>query len=510
MNYYGTTKLSRQRGIITAGLCIASVGCWELPAFDSSDTQNALDNTTSASTVDTDDPQGSDSQSTQHGDTAGGSDTSETGSGGHLIDTEDRLDSEGGFQEFFCVDGKCMVSGTLLRDQTWTPDRVYLLKGTVFVGDDHHPTVLTVEPGTVIQGDFATTGTLVVNRGSKIMAEGAPDAPIIFTSAKPQGQRRRGDWGGVIVNGKARINTCDEGVCEALGEGGTGRYGGDNDEDDSGILSYVRIEFAGKQLGPDNELNGLALQGVGSKTRIDHLHLHMNKDDGIEFFGGTASFKYVLATGTGDDNLDWTEGWRGKGQFFVAQQYWDDADNGIEADNNSSDNLAEPIAAPELSHMTLIGSPESDSSDIGILLREGTRGSLSNVIAVGFEGACLDVDDEATWRAVSGGDLRITRSIISCLTPFGNNYAETDPEGVSVEFFFGADTTNLQADPRIDEPFDLENPHFAPLPDSPALTGGRAPSDPFFTPASYIGGVDPEGDWIAQGLISGWISFKAS
>ncbi|MEO1337865.1 MAG: hypothetical protein AAFV29_19635, partial [Myxococcota bacterium] len=251
-----------------------------------------------------------------------------------------------------CPGSVCTLTGVITEDQTLTANFQYLLRGTVFVGDGTNPTTLTIQPGTTILGDRATTGTLVVRRGSKLEAVGTVESPIVFTSNQPQGSRSPGDWGGVILNGRAPINRCglDAEQCaafnQAFGEGGTGFYGGNDDDDDSGELRYVRIEFAGKLLSPENELNGLALQGVGRGTVLDYIQIHRGKDDGIEFFGGTVDFQHILVTGAQDDSFDWTEGWTGRGQFLVVQQWPDDADNGIEADNNDDDRNLLPRARP--------------------------------------------------------------------------------------------------------------------------------------------------------------------
>ncbi|MFO8071996.1 MAG: hypothetical protein R6V85_08980 [Polyangia bacterium] len=397
----------------------------------------------------------------------------------------------------------CIMEGTITDDQTWYGNNMYLLKGGVFVGDDDgaNPT-LTIMPGTEIFGDTTETSFLSVQRGARIDAEGTATNPIVFTSGKEPGNRARGDWGGIVINGNAPVNL--EGG-EGEGEGGTGMFGGNDASDNSGTLRYVRVEFAGQQLTTDNELNGIAFQAVGSGTTIDHLHVHMGQDDAIEFFGGTAQWKYIAATGTGDDNLDWTDGWQGKGQFFVAQQYDDDADQGIEADNNGEDNMATPCSNPTLSNITLVGSPSSDKSDIGALLREGTKGDLSNLIITGFNECCLDVDHEATWNNVDDSSLSISNSIIDCDTSFGANDAEDDPSGVSVPDFFNDGTDNSAEDPMLEDPFNTVSPNLAPASGSPALGAGSAPSGSFFDDVDYVGAIDPDDDWFAQGISDGWI-----
>jgi len=435
-------------------------------------------------------------------------DAGTTADGGGDTDTD--TDTDG---EETCKDGVCIVSGTFTENTTWTADNQYLLRGGVFIGDDEKKTVLTIEPGTRIYGETSTMGLLVIRRNSQINAVGTADNPIVFTSSKEPGTRERGDWGGLIINGNAKINACAEDtgrdICEGYGEGGTGWFGGTNDSDNSGTVKYVRIEFGGHQLSPDNELNGLALQGVGSGTTLDYIHIHKNKDDAIEFYGGACNFKHVLATGTGDDNLDWTDGWRGKGQYFVGQQYDDEGDQGIEADNNGENNVAEPYANPTLSNLTFIGSPDSDSSDIGILLREGTKVTIHNAIVHGFNDACLNIDHGTTWENADSGDLVINNSIIDCDTNFKSvdDEDENDRDADDVEDWFTSGTGNVVGDPMLEDPFNEDNPGVAPKSGSDAIGGGAAPSDGFFDKVDFMGGVDPDDDWVAAGIASGWITF---
>ena len=390
-----------------------------------------------------------------------------------------------------CQEGFCILTGTITSHLTLTADREWLLRGGVFVGNDADETILTVEPGTTVYGEKDTQGMLVVTRGSKLIARGEPTAPIVFTSSQELGRRARGDWGGIVLNGRAPIN-CGTPPCEGYGEGGTGFFGGDDPEDSSGVLEYVRVEFAGQLISPDNELNGIAFQGVGSGTVVDQIQVHMNADDGVEFFGGTVNVKHVLLTGIGDDSLDWTDGWRGMGQFIVAQQYDDNSDNGIEADNNAELNDAIPRAQPILSNLTLIGSPSSDKSDVGILLREGTAGHISNAIVIGFHEGCLDLSDTATFTQAQAGALTMASSLLDCQTPF----VEDGSDPFTVQSFFEAmGTDNQTADPQLVAPFDAAAPNFAPQPGSLATSGATIPADPFFEAVTFRGGVDPSDDW---------------
>ena len=389
-----------------------------------------------------------------------------------------------------------VLSGAITEDTTLTADTAWLLRGGVFVGDDETPVTLTIESGTTIYGESSTDGMLVVTRNARLVADGTADAPIVFTSSKNEGSRARGDWGGIIINGNAPINSCGDtstGPCEAFGEGGTGWYGGDDPTDDSGVLRYVRVEFAGTLLSPDNELNGIAFQGVGSGTVIDYVQIHMNADDGIEFYGGTAEARHVLLTGIGDDSIDWTDGWTGKLQFAIAQQYADNGDNGIEADNNGDANDATPMSHPTLSNITLIGVPGGASSDVGVLLREGTGADLSNVVVTGFGDVCLDIDHDATFANIGAGSLSVTNTILNCDTQFGTDGA--DPVGVDTFFTDGAG--NETGDPGLAAPYDTTTPGFAPTAGSLAASGGSTPADSFFDAVDFRGAVGPDADWTA-------------
>lgn len=405
------------------------------------------------------------------------------------------------------------VSGEITSDTTWVAGTDYLLRGAVFVNDG---VTLTIEAGTRIYGDSATNGTLIVARGGVLMAMGTAEAPIVMTSDQPDGERARGDWGGLIINGNAPLN-----IPGGEGEGDTGSYGGDNPADSSGVLNYVRVEFAGTEFSPDNELNGIAFQGVGNGTEVDFVQVHYNKDDGVEFFGGTVDARHLVVTGIADDSFDWTEGWTGRGQFWVAQQRGDDADNGIEADNNAENNDLRPRSAPTLYNVTLIGDPGTeagDESDIGMLLREGTAGHYANFIVVGFKDEGLRLDHVATYQQVVQGDLVVRNSIFhdNVKGSFGDggNKGEGDPSVTElVARANAAGAGIMEVDPMLEHPYyhpdqgdGIDEFGVCPREGSPALTGGAVPpADGFFDPVTYIGACDEGGDWFAS-----WINLAAN
>ncbi|MBD3183759.1 hypothetical protein GF312_15825 [Candidatus Poribacteria bacterium] len=390
------------------------------------------------------------------------------------------------------IEGDVVVlTGVIEEDMTLTSDKNYLLRGGVFIGTGEGENVtLTIEAGTTIYGESATKGMLVISRGSKIIAEGTASAPIILTSDKAVGQRNRGDWGGLIINGNAPLNTGDE----AYGEGGTGYYGGNNPNDNSGILKYVRVEFAGREISPDNELNGIAFQAVGSGTVVEYVQVHMNKDDGIEMFGGNVNIKYALVTGAADDSFDWTDGWQGKAQFVVAQQYADDSDNGIEADNNGEDNIATPISNPTIYNLTLIGAPGSEHSDIGMLLREGTKAKIYNGLIVGFQDSGLDVDHAATFDNADAGELVVDNCVF--YDNVENFKDDDDGDDTFDEGAFGNKGNNLEASQApVADPYNQTAPDFSSQGPATSHAVKSPPSDGFFESVNFIGGVDPNNDW---------------
>jgi hypothetical protein len=368
----------------------------------------------------------------------------------------------------------------ITQDLTLTADNDYLLSGPVFIGDDSAETVLTIEPGVTIFGGDGSF--LLIQRGSKIMAEGTAAAPIVLTSAKAAGSRGPEDWGGLVINGNAPINNGGDPDCganSAPGEAGTGCYGGTDAADDSGVLKYVRVEFAGNKVDAENELNGIAFQGVGSGTEVDYVQTHMTSDDGIEFFGGTVSVKHVVLTGADDDSLDWTGGWSGKAQFVVAEQLADSgagAERGIEADNLEANNSATPFSDPVLSHVTLIARAGNDAE--GMRLRRGTKGEFHNFIVTGFGGYCIRVTESQTETNVTNGDLVVANMILNCTS----GAAET---GAAADMVEGESTAT---DPMLDG--------WMPMNGSPALSGGESPAgDSWFDAATYIGAFDGTSNW---------------
>lgn len=361
----------------------------------------------------------------------------------------------------------CGIGGTINQNVTLTNDTTWVLTSALFVGPRadigtpvpvNGPT-LTIEAGTRIVGTAGGRTALIVSRGAKIVAEGQPHAPIVMTGEKWVGTgASAGDWGGLVINGASTLNTCASPPCEAVGEGDSGAYGGANPDDSSGVLRYVRVQFAGDKVTDEDELNGIAFQGVGRGTVVEYIQVHRNADDGVEFFGGTVNAKYLVLTDIQDDSLDWTQGWQGKIQYGLIKQIQDptvETDRGFELDNLEQNNDAQPRSGGQLANFTLLGK----AGALGINPRRGSGGNFSNFIVTGF-GTCLDIDSAATFAAAGPpgnltGVLTFENTILSCATNILENDEGADPWS-SIAWFTGQRGNSL-ANPNLDGPFPPAN-----------------------------------------------------
>ncbi len=375
--------------------------------------------------------------------------------------------------------------------ETVAEDANITLRGTVlFQGGSS----LIINPGVTVKGDSSVLSYLIIDRGSKIYSNGTLAKPVTFTSDKDPGSRASQDWGGIVINGRATINA----GLEAEGEGDSGFYGGTDDSDSSGSITYTRVMFAGRNFSPTNELNGLCLQGVGNGTVIDHIQLHRCSDDGIEMFGGTVDLKHIVSTGNEDDQIDCTFGWRGRLQFAIAAPLEGLGDSGFEFDNNGDNNDATPRTNVTKYNITFI---RSNNTNRGARWREGTYANLYNGY---FNGAqadrCFTTEHASTQGTVGNtlveqcGTTGYTQSA-GVLTWNGTNAVDNAP---ATPFLDKSRLTqaNLAADGAA-----------AFAPNAAPTNGGTPvapPNDGFFdVTANYIGAVRSAGDnWVA-----GWTEF---
>ena len=397
-----------------------------------------------------------------------------------------------------------VVTGEITGTANWTSNNYYVLRGAVFVNDG---ATLNIAAGTRVIGEAGSVGTLVVLRGGRLNAIGTRTAPIVFTSDQAVGNRARGDWGGLIINGRAPVNL--EGG-EGAGEGDTGVYGGTNPNDSSGTMRYVRVEFAGVEFSPDNELNGIAFQGVGRGGSYEYIQVHMNRDDALEWFGGTADIKYAVASNAADDSFDWTFGWSGRAQFIAITQRGDDADNGIEADNNEFNNTLLPRSNPQIYNITLCGDPdrvEGPEGPRGANFRRGTAFTMRNFLVTGFKSVGFQLSDASTTAQVSNGTSQMGSGVAWGMPT--NMHSSVVPFITSGQFpniRLGA--TDAQVGISMTGCADHENPGFQPS-GVATLAGGQItpiqpPNDGFFEAVSFIGAVPPSP---ADNWMTGWTAF---
>jgi len=416
-----------------------------------------------------------------------------------------------------------ILEGKISADRTLKSDNVYKLRGFVYVVNG---ATLTIEPGTVIQGEKGTStrGALVITKGSKIMADGTKDKPIVFTSDQTSPQR--GDWGGLVLLGNAKVNASYNNV-QGTGsvEGGVntveglGLYGGDNDADNSGILRYVRVEYAGYAYLPDNELNGITLAGVGNGTTVDYVEVFKANDDAIECFGGNVNMKHTVMISTLDDDFDTDNGWNGKVQWGIVMRDSSVADvsksESFESDNDANGSTLLPQTSGVYSNITVIG-PRAATSNVGNVLflagaqiRRNSSISIFNSTIMGYNnGLLIDASKgAATDENIRNGGLSIQNTVISgSALPVSYSASSTSPTGWttdSVNTWFttsalGNIILNTNDEVKLSAPFNYTAPDFAPLPASPLLSGAAFSNskltDPFFKTVAYRGAVGATGE----------------
>lgn len=284
-----------------------------------------------------------------------------------------------------------IIAGTIDKDTKLVKRNTYQLVGVVYVTNN---ATLTIEPGTVIRGDDKSCGTLVVTNGAKIMAEGLETDPIVFTSNKEITERRPGDWGGIIILGKAPINTI--GGVHILPfdlEPMLNHYGGQDAEDNSGILKYVRIEYAGRKLSSLKELNGLSLAGIGRKTVLSNIQISFSNDDSFECYGGDLNMNNLVSYRTTDDDFDFTQGAQINISNSIAIRHPFSSDiSGSRCfevdsyDKIGNTDMTKKLTKINASNITLVNLEENNQGLVreSIYVRENTFFNLANSIVSGF------------------------------------------------------------------------------------------------------------------------------
>lgn len=435
--------------------------------------------------------------------------------------------TEAGFVSFNDDCSQGTVTGTIDSDYTFIEEVQYVLSGVVTVGagnveitsQTEYETILangvtlTVEPGSDVKG--TADGVLLITRGSKLIADGYANNPITFSSLDDN-YDGMGEWGGVVIQGFAPqygqggTGACfadGESWCNVLGEGGdfVQEYGGSNAGDDSGIIRYVRIAEGGLIAGPNNEINGLTLQGVGHGTLIDYVQVQGNQDDGIEWFGGTVNVKHAVLTNNDDDDIDFDEGYQGNIQYaLIIKNQTPDATpvgsndpRGIEL--NSSDDDYTPETAGVIANVTIIGGDAANyAEEYGMRLRGSVTAAIHNSAVTGYDVTCARIDDSDTDGDSSTPklDTPITLNNFLCDTAGVAFLKEQPVEGSTV----------IEEGISFDENLAIVNT--SALLDAPTAIAAYDNGSAFiFDETRYIGAVDPSAsvawwaDWTLPGSV---------
>ncbi len=437
------------------------------------------------------------------------------------------------------------LSGRITKDTTLLKGDANFLNGPVYVTDG---ATLRVEKGATVKANFAGTdvATLVISRGGKLVAEGTATEPIIFTSASPNPQS--GDWGGIVLCGKASINTSylgklglyqveggvDNAQGDALAGSGDAVVPAPIDADSSGALRYVRIEYAGYAFQPDKEINSLTMAGVGNKTVLDHIQVTYAKDDAFEWFGGTVNAKYLIAYKTQDDDFDTDNGYSGKVQFGLIIRDSAIADistsEAFESDNNSSGSTATPKTSAVFSNITAIGPRATLNNNGNSLFRAGAQIrrnsaiSIFNSVFLGWPvGILIDASTGTpTDLNINDSTLRIRYTTIAgCNTPVKYTVSASAPTAntdatINAWFtspFFGNTIITNTSDAKLIQPYNYSAPDPTPFGGSngyqPILVGGNFTdpklSNSFFTAVTFRGGIAAAG--AESSWWKGWTKF---
>jgi hypothetical protein len=417
-----------------------------------------------------------------------------------------------------------ILEGRITQNRTLKADYTYTIRGIVYVTNG---AVLTIEPGTKIVGDMAQKGVLVIARNSKLVADGTQDKPIVFTS--PAANPQRGDWGGVVLLGNAPTNSSyngQTGVGEIEGginnSDGLGLYGGSNPADNSGILRYVRIEYAGYAFLPDKEVNGLTMGGVGNQTIMDFIQVSYANDDAFEWFGGTVNAKHLIAFKSLDDDFDTDNGFSGKVQFGIIMRDSAVADisksEAFESDNDANGSSTTPQTSAVFSNITVLG-PKATLNNVGnnlylaaAQIRRNSSISIFNSIIAGWgTGLFIDATKGVPTDNNIPSSLQVQNTIVAgCTTPIlfdrGTNTAvPTTPntQATIAAWFNTASygnsivTNNTDAGITVSA-FNYSSPDYNIIAGSAAASGAsfaHSKVSSWFTPVNYKGACAPGDTW---------------
>lgn len=387
------------------------------------------------------------------------------------------------------------VNADITGNQTWSTGQTVLLQGPVYVTNN---AVLTIQPGVIVRGAKAIAGSgLFITRGAQLVANGTATAPIVFTSDQAPGSRAIGDWGGVIMMGNAVINfSAGVNTIEGVSPTNTANavYGGNNDNDNSGSLTWARIEFGGYVYQPNKEINGLTMGGVGKATTIHHVQVSFTNDDGFEWFGGTVDGKYLVSYRNLDDDFDTDNGWRGNVQYGLIVRDPNLADNpavstseGFESDNDASGTAATPLTSGVFSNITMIGPYRGSNTNTiaagyrrALRIRRNSNLKIYNSIfmdtqrGVYIDGSLCDQAATAGTSGTSTVGIKFKNNIVAG-TQNGRITETSTSYSITQWFAANANDSITNANPTFTNilvtPYNYTSPDYRPGGTSPALSG---------------------------------------
>ncbi len=423
-----------------------------------------------------------------------------------------------------------ILEGRITANKVLKATNTYKLRGLVYVTNG---ATLTIEPGTKIVGEKSKMGGLIITRNSKIIADGTLEKPIVFTSEEANPQR--GDWAGLVLlgnaptnssfNGQEGIGEIEGGINNSEGLGLYGRGAGSNVADNSGILRYVRIEYAGYAFLPDKEINSLTFGGVGNGTIVDHIQVSYSNDDSFEWFGGTVNCTHLISYRALDDDFDSDNGYSGKVQFGIIIRDSAVADiskaEGFESDNDANGSQLKPQTKAVFSNITVLG-PKAELNNIGNSLflagaqiRRNSSLSLFNSIIMGWPtGILIDASKGSPTDKNIGAGLDIQNNIIAgCPVPIGYAASTSQPTGATAATMlawfntpaFGNTIVPKNSDVKLGDAFNYSKPDVNPLAGSIALTGASFSNSLLksgFSPVTYRGAAGLNDTWY-----KGWTKF---
>ena len=412
----------------------------------------------------------------------------------------------------------CQLPSNILEDRTLTADTVWFMESRVTVGngnremglvegtlDNGDPVVnvtLTIEPGTHVVGNTGSFANMIITRGSQIDAVGSAAAPIVFSSDDADFVGS-GEWGGLILHGYAPHNECltaDQGIvaCNVDSEGESGFAGGYTPTDSSGRLRYVVVTEGGFEFSTGNEINGISMIGVGSGTEMNYIQVNSNADDGVEFYGGTVSAKYLVLTGNLDDSVDWDEGWQGNLQYVLVIQSSDTEGNAIEADTEGTLDF---LSKPTIANATFIG--DGDNDELWVFKATSGGFLLNSIGTIAAGNATIDTCVNVSGAGAEGniGTALVFNNVIADCPNFGADATDDTLGATGVIAASPGIDANYAAQDAAANGVDIDVAGFN------AANAESTADDAFLDDTDYLGAVDPDAtdfwysDWTVDGSL---------